>query len=160
MERPHSRRHGPERRYVVDPHRDARPRPPSPPGPHDLLERSGRLLSSFHRILKRENIDPKLARLMLLYADDRPLRPREVAWRLGISRATASRLLDRAERAGLVDKLYWNEIDGRATHSQPTRKGRAFHDRVRALCERAAADGTPRFGAAYGHRAWRRVYYD
>ena len=61
--------------------------------------------------------------LMLLFDGHTTLRVSEVAWRLNISKATASRHLDRAERAGLVDKLYL-PLDRRGTWARSTCRGR------------------------------------
>jgi DNA-binding MarR family transcriptional regulator len=96
------------------------------------LTAAGAVGSTLRRALKQRDIDPKLARLVLLFYGRQRLRAAEVAWRLNVSRSTASRHLDRAERAGLVDKLY-EPIDRRGTWARLTERGRAFRHVVESI---------------------------
>lgn len=103
------------------------------------------------RRLRERGIDPKLARLVLLFYGRSNLRVAEVAWTLGVSVSTASRWLDRAEREGLVDKQYLL-IDRRGTWSHLTRKGVELRRRVERVLESLPTNERPR-GVAYGIRA-------
>src|SRR5260221_4338393 len=85
--------------------------------------------SALRRKLVAADIDPKLARLVLLFYGRQELRVADVAWMLGVSPATASRLLDRAERDALVDKLY-HQFDRRGTWARLTTSGVALRFRV------------------------------
>lgn len=107
--------------------------------------------SALRRRLVAAGIDPKFARLVLLFYGRQELRVAEVAWMLGVSPSTASRLLDRAERDALVDKMY-HRIDRRGTWARLTRDGVDLRERVeRALTEQRTND-RPR-GVVYGIRA-------
>jgi len=107
--------------------------------------------SALRRSLVAAGIDPKLARLTLLFYGRSELRVADVAWMLGVSPSTASRLLDRAERAGLVDKLY-HRIDRRGTWARLTRRGVDLRTRVELSLAAVRSNERPR-GLAYGIRA-------
>jgi len=122
-----------------------------PPHVRELTS-AGPLGSALRRALRAAEIDPKMARLVLLFYEWRELRVREIAWRLGVSKSTASRHLDRAEQAGLVDKFYDNELDRRATSGRLTERGR----QLRITVEKILATCTPldpKYGWASGRRA-------
>jgi DNA-binding MarR family transcriptional regulator len=116
-----------------------------------MLARAGAAGSALRVRLRSAGIDPKLARLMLLFDGHTTLRVSEVAWRLNVSKATASRHLDRAERAGLVDKLYL-PLDRRGTWARSTRRGRELRAAVVEHLTRSAPFERP-YGPAYGIRA-------
>jgi DNA-binding MarR family transcriptional regulator len=107
--------------------------------------------SALRRRLVAAGIDPKLARLTLLFYGRQELRVADVAWMLGVSPSTACRLLDRAERDGLVDKLY-HRIDRRGTWSRLTRRGVELRVRVELELGAVRSNERPR-GPAYGIRA-------
>jgi DNA-binding MarR family transcriptional regulator len=152
--RPRSRRHGP-RIYV--PERlsrteqvELRRKPPAAVA--QRLREAGAAGSALRRRLKELAIDPKLARLVLVLDGHRTTRVLEIAWRLDVSKTTASRQLDRAERAGLVDKRYL-AFDRRGTWIQLTRRGREL--RARVLEEVTSLDTERPAGPAHGVRAYR-----
>jgi hypothetical protein len=74
----------------------------------------------------------------------------DVAWMLGVSPSTSCRLLDRAERAGIVDKLY-HYIDRRGTWARLTRRGVDLRVRVEHELDAAHTNERPR-GAVWGIR--------
>jgi DNA-binding MarR family transcriptional regulator len=119
----------------------------------EALADAGRTGSALRRSLKAWHIDPKLARLVLLFYGQDRMRVADVAWALNLSPSTASRWLDRAEREGLVDKQY-DLIDRRGTWARLTSRGVALRGRVERLLETLATTERPR-GAAYGIRATR-----
>ena len=96
---------------------------------------------------------PRLARLVLLFYGRYMLRAADVAWRLNVSPSTASRHLDRAERAGLIDKFYM-PLDRRGTWARLTERGRALRLEVEAALAAIPSHHRPR-GEAYGLRAFR-----
>ena len=115
------------------------------------LANAGCIGSALRRRLRAADIDPKLARLvMLLYRHDR-LRVADIAWSLTISPATTSRWLDRAEQLGLIDKQY-DDLDRRGTWARLTRRGVALRNRAARLFETMQTNERPR-GAAYGIRS-------
>jgi len=151
-QRPHSRRgiktYSPENTSNEIKHARIRERAPEQVA---LLSDAGSAGSALRRALRAQGIDPKLARLTMLFYGLRFLRPSEIAWRLNISPATASRWLDRAERVGLVDKFYDELIDRRVTQARLTMKGMALRDAaVRTLHD--SAPFTHPKGLAYGRR--------
>jgi DNA-binding MarR family transcriptional regulator len=99
-----------------------------------VLRNDGATRSALHRRLRAEGLDPQLARLVVVFEAWQPLCVADVAWRLGVSGATASRQLDRAERAGLIDKFY-NHFDRRKTMTRLTRHGLLFRARVSSLLQ-------------------------
>ena len=107
--------------------------------------------SALRRRLIAAGIDPKLARLALLFYGRQEIRVGDVAWMLGVSPSTASRLLDRAERAGLVDKLY-HRIDRRGTWARLTRAGVDRRASVELALAAVRSNERPR-GLAYGIRS-------
>jgi DNA-binding MarR family transcriptional regulator len=123
------------------------------PASVDALADAGRTGSALRRRLKERGIDPKLARLVLLYYGRSSLRAAEVAWALSVSPSTASRWLDRAERAGLVDKQYL-ALDRRGTWSRLTDKGIDLRRRVEGALVTLPTNERPR-GIAWGIRATR-----
>ena len=84
------------------------------------------------RRLRDADIDLALARLVMQFPDDRPMRVLDVAWALGASRQAAIRLLDRAESIALVDKLP-SALDGRGVYVRLTSKGRQLQHHVQHL---------------------------
>jgi DNA-binding MarR family transcriptional regulator len=105
---------------------------PNTPAIVVALADAGRTGSALRRRLKAAEIDPKLARLvMLLYRRDR-LRVADIAWSLTISPSTASRWLDRAEQQGLVDKQY-DDFDRRGTWARLTTRGVALRTRAEVV---------------------------
>jgi DNA-binding MarR family transcriptional regulator len=129
--RPHTRRHGP-RVYLTErigtKERLALRNDITPASVH-MLRAAGATGSALRRRLRELGIDPKLARLVLVLEGWNTMRASDVAWRLNVSKTTASRHLDHAERAGLVDKLYKN-FDRRGTWARLTRRGRELRRRV------------------------------
>jgi len=109
------------------------------------------LQSAVQRALRAARIDASLARLVVLFPDDRPLRASEVAWRLGTSKSAATRLLDRAESVALIDKLT-PAFDRRGVWARLTSKGRSLQHAVQRIVEDTAfVRRKP--GKAYGIRA-------
>jgi DNA-binding MarR family transcriptional regulator len=129
--RPHSRRHGP-RIYVPE-----------------RLSGSGSGGCGAQAPIEERGIEPKLARLVLVLDGHRTTRVLDVAWRLDVSKTTASRQLDRAERAGLVDKRYL-DFDRRGTWIQLTGRGREL--RAQVLEVLTSLDAERPAGPAYGMR--------
>ena len=121
-----------------------------PPEVVEALVDATKTGSALRRRLVASGIDPKLARLTLLFYGRRELRVAEVAWLLGVSPATASRLLDRAERAGLVDKLY-HQLDRRGTWARLTTAGVDLRSEVERQLGAIRTNERPR-GVAYGIR--------
>ena len=114
------------------------------------LTDAGRTGSALRRLLKANEIDPKLARLMLLFEGFHTWRVADVAWALNISPSTASRWLDRAEREGLVDKFY-SSFDRRGTWARITRRGVDLRGRAQRLLESILTNARPA-GVVYGIR--------
>jgi DNA-binding MarR family transcriptional regulator len=115
------------------------------------LADAGRTGSALRQRLKRRDIDPKLARFVLLFYGRSCLRVADIAWALGVSPSTASRWLDRAEREGLADKVY-SPVDRRGTSGRLTGKGIALRKRVEHILATMPSNQRPR-GVAYGIRA-------
>jgi DNA-binding MarR family transcriptional regulator len=107
--------------------------------------------SAFRRALREQDIDHAMARLVLCFYGPQLLRPRNIAWLCNVSRTTASRWLDTAERLGLVDKYYDQITDRRATEARLTEKGVLLRAKVEELL-RKEQPPQPRFGKAYGRR--------
>ncbi len=117
------------------------------------LTDAGKTGSALRRALKAKGIDPKLARLVLVYeGQDRP-RVADVAWALNVSPSTASRWLDRAERDGLIDKFY-DDFDRRGTWTRLTKRGTALRTRVTITLGAVATNARPA-GVVYGIRGTR-----
>jgi DNA-binding MarR family transcriptional regulator len=103
------------------------------------------LVTSLERIVRAEvgltavafaRVAPDLPLLQwraLVVAIETPedLRVRDVAGRVGIAVPSASRLIRRLERRGLVVTRR-DEVDRRVTRVQPTPRGREVHDAVLA----------------------------
>jgi DNA-binding MarR family transcriptional regulator len=149
--RPHSRRT--ERRlYLLERLNEAsraRLRPRSPEVVQALVD-AAKTGSALRSRLVAAGIDPKLARLVLLFYGRQEIRVADVAWALGVSPATASRLLDRAEHDGLVDKLY-HQIDRRGTWARLTTRGVDLRTKVEHTLAAVRSNDRPR-GIAYGIR--------
>jgi len=150
--RPRSRRHEP-RQYVTE--RLSRNgiqarREHRAPGFVRALTDAGKTGSALRRALKANGMDPKMARLVLIYEGQASPRVADVAWMLGISPSTASRWLDRAERNGLVDKFY-SDFDRRGTWTRLTRRGTAFRTLVTITLRAVATNDRPA-GVVYGIR--------
>ncbi|HTK16043.1 MAG TPA: MarR family transcriptional regulator [Acidimicrobiia bacterium] len=103
-----------------------------PPEIVSALVEAAKTGSALRRRLVAAAIDPKLARLVLLFYGRQEHRVADVAWMLGVSPATASRWLDRAEHDGLVDKLY-HQFDRRGTWARLTTSGVAIRLRVELM---------------------------
>jgi hypothetical protein len=90
-----------------------------------LVRAHASLVASVERALRKAGIDDwGVTRLLVLLAERRrALSVGEVAWWLGVSAATSSRIFDRAEAFGLVVKCYPERIDRRETKCRPTAKG-------------------------------------
>jgi len=115
------------------------------------LADAGRTGSALRRALKARGIDPKQARLVLLFYRREQHRVSDIAWTLGVSVSTASRWLDKAERDGLVDKVY-ELVDRRGTAARLTRRGVALRQQVeRTLAGVSKRTDRPR-GVCYGVR--------
>jgi DNA-binding MarR family transcriptional regulator len=115
-----------------------------------FLTEAGRTGSALRLSLKEQGIDPKQARLVLLFFGREQHRVGDIAWKLGVSPSTASRWLDKAERDGLVDKLY-NLVDRRGTAARLTRAGVELRRRVERVLRTLPTIDRPR-GVAYGIR--------
>jgi DNA-binding MarR family transcriptional regulator len=159
LPRQHTRRGGPKR-YIVDRASNdgvTQLRGETAPPDVQMLLASGEMHSSLRKALRSQGIDPKMARLVLLFYEWKELRVREVAWKLNVSPSTASRHLDRAEQLGLVDKFYDTVFDRRATSARLTERGRALRlqvERTLALCKPYRAN----YGPAYGRRIATKEY--
>ena len=115
------------------------------------LSDAGRTGSALRRALKARGIDPKQARLVLLFYGREQHRVSEIAWTLGVSVATASRWLDKAEHDGLIDKVY-ELVDRRGTAARLTRRGVHLRTQVeRTLAGVSTRNERPR-GVCYGIR--------
>ena len=114
------------------------------------LADAGRTGSALRRALKTRGIDPKQARLVLLFYGREQHRVSDIAWTLGISVSTASRWLDKAERDGLVDKRY-NLVDRRGTAATLTRAGVELRRAVERTVAGLMTNERPR-GVCYGIR--------
>lgn len=121
-----------------------------PPDVVNALVEAAKTGSALRRKLVAAAIDPKLARLVLLFYGRQEHRVADVAWMLGVSPATASRLLDRAERDGLVDKLYY-AFDRRGTWARLTTSGVLLRFRVEAAVCEVRSNERPR-GVVWGIR--------
>ena len=151
--RPNSRR-GERRLYLVERLSNEASRArgrQQPPEVVDALVEAAKTGSALRRGLVAAGIDPKLARLVLLFYGRDELRVADVAWMLAVSPSTACRLLDRAERIGLVDKMY-HHIDRRGTWARLTRCGVDLRLRVELALAALPTTERPR-GIAYGIRA-------
>ena len=95
-----------------------------------LLTEAGATASALRRELRRRGIDPRLARLTLIFGWQQTVCVSDAAWRLAIHPSTASRWFDRAEQQRLLDKLYDRAIDHRRTYGQLTDKGRRYRKTV------------------------------
>jgi DNA-binding MarR family transcriptional regulator len=120
-----------------------------------MLRAAGATGTALRRRLRALDIDPKLARLLLVLEGWSIIRVSDIAWQLNVSKTTASRHLDRAERAGLVDKLY-RDFDRRGTWARLTRHGRQLRRRVVTALE--AVDTERPAGPAYGARAYQPYF--
>ena len=118
------------------------------------LADAGRTGSALRRALKERGIDPKQARLVLLFYRRDQYRVSDIAWSLGISVSTASRWLDKAERDGLVDKRY-NLLDRRGTAATLTRAGVQLRRDVERTLAGIVDNARPR-GVCWGIR-WNRA---
>jgi DNA-binding MarR family transcriptional regulator len=111
------------------------------------LNDAGSLLST----LRAAHVDVRMARLALVFPTARhPLDAADVAWRMGLTPSGATRLLDRAEQRGFVDKFY-GPIDRRTTSVRLTALGRAFRSDVEQRIRAGIDTDRPR-GPANGTR--------
>jgi DNA-binding MarR family transcriptional regulator len=151
--RPHTRRNG-ERHYLTEriraEERRALKREVQPTAVH-VLRAAGATGAALRRRLRALGIDPKMARLVLVLEGWHALQASDIAWKMNVSKTTASRHLDRAERAGLIDKLY-RDIDRRGTWARLTGRGREFRARVVDVLE--TLDTERPAGVSYGVRAY------
>lgn len=88
--------------------------------------------AAIERRLRKAEIDLGLARLVMQFVDERPMRILDVGWALGISGPSATRLLDRAESIALIDK-FDSSIDRRGIYVRLTSKGRQLQHHVQHL---------------------------
>ena len=116
-----------------------------------MLADAGRTGSALRQRLKRRDIDPKLARFVLLFYGRSCVRVADIAWSLGVSPSTASRWLDRAEREGLAEKVY-GPVDRRGTSGRLTGKGVALRMCVERILATMPSNERPR-GVAWGIRS-------
>ena|SRR5689334_5691150 len=116
----------------------------------EALADAGRTGSALRRSLKEQGIDPKQARLVLLFYRNTWVRVADVAWALNVSPSTASRWLDRAECDGLVDKSY-ALLDRRGTAARLTRRGLELRRRVERVLDGIPTTQRPR-GSVLGIR--------
>jgi DNA-binding MarR family transcriptional regulator len=155
LPRPHSRRNEP-RQYIRERlSREgirARRKHETPPFVQSLTD-AGKTGSALRSLLKAKGVDPKMARLVLVYEGQARPRVADVAWALNISPSTASRWLDRAEREGLIDKLY-DDFDRRGTWTRLTKRGTALRARVQVMVGRIPTNDRPA-GVVYGIRRTR-----
>jgi DNA-binding MarR family transcriptional regulator len=114
------------------------------------LTEAGRTGSALRLALKEQDIDPKQARLVLLFFGREQHRVGDIAWKLNVSPSTASRWLDKAERDGLVDKLY-DLVDRRGTAARLTRAGVELRQKVERVLRTLPTIDRPR-GVAFGIR--------
>jgi len=121
-----------------------------PPTLVAALSEAGRTGSALRRALEAQDIDPKQARLVLLFYGRQIHRVADIAWTLGIHHSTASRWLDKAERDGLVDKVYVL-LDRRCTGVRLTARGVELRQRVERALETMRTNQRPR-GVCYGLR--------
>jgi DNA-binding MarR family transcriptional regulator len=105
----------------------------------DLLVTAALLERRFRNELRRTNYnDLDVARLLLVLGlHDAPLRPIDLIDLLAVSAATVSRILDRAEAAGLVDRSYAS-VDRRVVQCVMTRQGEQARNDVLDQLRRAA----------------------
>jgi DNA-binding MarR family transcriptional regulator len=115
-----------------------------------FLTEAGGTGSALRLRLKQQGIDPKQARLVLLFFGREQHRVGDIAWQLGVSPSTASRWLDKAERDGLVDKQY-RLVDRRGTAACLTRRGVELRRRVEGVLRTLPTTDRPR-GVAWGIR--------
>ena len=156
--RPHTRRND-SRRYLPErvPRSVSQSRGKDVPPQHvDVFLAAGRAGSALRRELRARGIDPKLARLLLMFYRRFEFRPSEIDWWLNIHPSTASRWVDRAERAALVDKSYNDAIDARATYVRITEKGRVIRDEAARILETTAPHARGVKIVALGRRAVER----
>jgi DNA-binding MarR family transcriptional regulator len=149
--RPNSRRHEPrpyriERLGLLE---DLQRRDQGRTGLVWALTEAGRTGSALRLALAERGIDPKQARLVLLFYGRERHRVADVAWKLNVSPSTASRWLDKAEREGLVDK-YYDLVDRRGTAARLTRAGVELRQAVERVLRTMPRD-RPR-GIAMGVR--------
>jgi DNA-binding MarR family transcriptional regulator len=150
--RPNSRR-GEPRPYLVERmslRESVERRQQSRTGRIWFLTEAGRTGSALRAALTRLGIDPRQARLVLLFFGREQHRVGDIAWKLGVSPSTASRWLDKAERDGLVDKLY-NLVDRRGTAARLTRAGVELRQAVERVLRTLPTSERPH-GVAYGIR--------
>ena len=102
---------------------------------------------------RQRGIDPKLARLVLLFYGRSSLRVADVAWALGVSPSTASRWLDRAERDGpRRQAVRLASIGAAPGRVSPTRASISATGSSGALDDACRTNERPR-GVAWGIRA-------
>ena len=95
-------------------------------------------------------IDPKLARFVLLFYAQELGVAADIAWALGVSPSTASRWLIGAEREGLVDKQCTALSTDAASPRLTSEASRASRRVERALATMPSDEAR---GVAYGLRA-------
>ena len=150
------------------------PWPPPERDPNDaaivatrLLATAGRLETRLRRIARRDKVDPRILRFLLLFAErEAPLRVTDVGDNMGVSHSTASRIVTCALEAGLVDLLNNRAIDARAVEVRLTVAGREATRRCLDALRADAIDvgvelAPPRRGwsGARGRREGRRTGY-
>lgn len=107
-----------------------------------LRRAEGTLLEAVRRRMEGSGLSSLEAVEVLLALADAPderLRPDEIEEIAGLRQYATSRLVDRLERDGLVERTQCPS-DGRRQHVQLTARGRAMAPRVRETYERAITD--------------------
>jgi DNA-binding MarR family transcriptional regulator len=90
-----------------------------------LLATTGRMQTRLRRIARRNGVDPRVFRFLLLFAERKaPLRIADIAETMGVSHQTASRIVTLAIEAGLADLWNRSALDARSTDVRLTVAGR------------------------------------
>jgi DNA-binding MarR family transcriptional regulator len=105
----------------------------------DLLVTAALLERRFRNELRNTSCnDLDVARLLLVVGlHEAPLRPIDLVDLLAVSAATVTRILDRAEAAGLIDRSYAS-VDRRVVQCVMTPQGEQAHNEVLHRLRRAA----------------------
>ncbi len=88
------------------------------------------------------DLDFDLARLLIVIGSERRtmLRQCDLVELLGLSRTSVSRLIDRADATGFVDRVYLEACDGRATWCRLTPRGNEARRRTQLMFRRAGRE--------------------
>jgi DNA-binding MarR family transcriptional regulator len=103
------------------------------------METAAHLERAFRRALQDTPVDDlDVARMLVLLGRRRTaLRPSDIAELLAVSRSTATRIVDRADAAGYVDRIY-PILDRRAVWCRLTARGEAARQQVEHALDRPA----------------------